>query len=526
MSMFSVHPYGGVGQIGANSTLFTLGDKKVLVDAGALFPLEEGLGVNILVPKYEDLEELDAIIITHGHEDHIGGIEVVQRKFPDATIYTSNFTAKMLRKKNIGKLAISIVNEKSLIHFGKWKFSPFYVDHSIPETFAATFWNEHEDQFIFFAPDFKINTGAGISSQFSFDRLKKMAGPFKHRMLFVDSTNILSEQLKTPAEQEVVEPLRKLFKESEGRIFATFFPSNVERLKTFLDLALEQGLMVSMIGRSMRFFLDLALETGYLKTMPRVSDVILPHKRSLILISGCQGDFNGSLRGAILDGQSKCKLKEKDIFIYSAKVIPGNEKKVALIFNKIVASNVALYNSDNYFTHVSGHAGRDDLKLLIQNLCPQVIVPIHTESHFLPAFRKWHESEFPEIEHVQFANGETLVVGSDGLEIERGEGVWEFNIVHDNGQIMDKDNLRDRRKLAESGIVSLAIQEKKNHPNYKFNFFGLPFHVEDQADFDAYIFSVVSSFKMPRDAKLIEKKVKEYFVSKYSFKPNVSVVLL
>ncbi|MBI2521520.1 MAG: ribonuclease J [Bdellovibrio sp.] len=524
--MFSVHPYGGVGQIGANSTLFTLANKKILIDAGALFPLEEGLGVNILVPKYEDLKQLDGIVITHGHEDHIGGLEVLLRKFPAVSIYTSNFTAKMLRKKNIEKHNITVVNESSIVSFGHWKFSPFYVDHSIPETFAAVLSNEHENCCIFFVPDFKINVAKGSNSAFSFERIRILAAKFKNKILFADSTNILSLQLKTPSEYELIAPLRKLFSQSEGRIIATFFPSNVERLKTFLDLAIENKLPVSLLGRSMKFFADLALETGHIRNIPKIADIILPHQRSLILASGCQGDFKGTLRGIILDDSTKLKLDSKDIFIYSAKVIPGNDKKVGLIFNKIIHSQASLYHSDNYTTHVSGHAGREDLNLLISNFCPQKIIPIHTESHFLPAFREWQKKEFPQVQHIEFSNGDTLVIDGDKYELKDSHENWQFNIIHDNGNLMDKHELRERRKLAENGVVSLAFLQKKGKPTYQFTFLGLPFAIEDRADFDAYIYSVLSNTKSPKDQKFIEKKVKEYFMEKYSFRPNVAVMIL
>ncbi len=529
--MFSVRPYGGVGQIGANSTLFTLGNKKILIDAGALFPLEEGLGVNVLVPKYEDLKQLDGIIITHGHEDHIGGLAVLLRKFPSVSVYTSKFTAKMLRKKNIEKRNIINVSDTSIISFGHWKFSPFYVDHSIPETFAAVLTNDHESSCIFFVPDFKINTAMGSKSHFSFEQIKKLSAKFKNKFLFVDSTNILSDQLKTPSEHELIQPLKKLFSQSEGKIIATFFPSNVERLKLFFDLAIEYKLPVSLLGRSMKTFADLALETGYIENTPTIAETILPHQRSLILISGCQGDFNGSLRGIILDENSKLKLTHKDLFIYSAKIIPGNHKKVGLIFNKIALSKTSLYHSDNYMTHVSGHAGRDDVKLLIQSFTPQAIIPIHTESYFIPAFKQWLQSEFPKIKTVNFSNGDTLTVrtegseGSNRFELRGGTEKWQFDIVHDNGQVMDKHELRERRKLAESGIVSLAILQKKGKPTYQFSFFGLPFAIQDHADFDAYIFSVLSTTKAPKDEKFMAKKVKEYFIDRYSFKPNVGVMI-
>ncbi|OFZ14306.1 MAG: hypothetical protein A2X86_05510 [Bdellovibrionales bacterium GWA2_49_15] len=523
--MYSVRPFGGVGQIGANSTLFTLGDKNILIDAGALFPLEEGLGVNILVPKYEDLKRLDGIIITHGHEDHIGGLEVLLSKFPAVSIYTSNFTAKMLRKKNIEKRNIIIVNESSIISFGHWKFSPFYLDHSIPETFAAVLMNDHENTCILFVTDFKINTIEGSKSNFSFVQLEKLSGRYKSKTLFADSTNILSEQLKTPSEFELIEPLRKLFSQSEGKIIATFFPSNVERLKIFMDLAIEYKLPVSLLGRAMKFFADLALETGYIKDIPKLSEAILPHQRSLILVSGCQGDFNGTLRGIILDESSKMKLTSKDTFIYSAKIIPGNDKKVGLIFNKIVQSGATLYHSENYFTHVSGHAGREDIRLLIDHFSPQAVIPIHTESHFLPAFKRWQQSEFPQIQHVQISNGDILLVEGERYEVQACQEKWQFNIVHDNGMVMDKHELRERRKLAESGIVSLSILQKKGLPAFKFTFFGLPFAIQDHADFDAYIFSVLANSKAPKDEKFMERKVKEYFIDKYSFKPNVTVMI-
>jgi len=527
--MFKIKPIGGVGQIGGNCTIIEFKSYRLLIDTGALFPLEEGLGVNILSPPYHSLGNIDFLILTHGHEDHIGTLNIFLKENPNAKVYTSNFTYQLLLKKGVRLKNFEIFDKDSTLILPGLDIWPVFVDHSIPETFGVFFNFSELDTSLFFVSDFKMNDEKSYSSNFERDKLKRLSQLSKLRLLFADNTNILSENKKTPAEEEIVPHLDDIFLKSSGRrIFATFFPSNIERFRNFLDLAKRHKLDVHLIGRSMQLFFHLARETNQISydgqlyfDLPKPSESY----RKLILVSGCQADYKSALRSMLFDEKAGRNFSSDDIFVYSAKIIPGNEKKVGNCFNKLAKFGVSIFNSESNFIHVSGHPGKEDLKELIDLTKPTDFVPIHNEYFFNDGFLKWFNDSFPNIKSHIIKNNDELIIEDGIIKYSESADSFLFDMVHDNGLILDRDGHRERRKISESGLVTVFIDSKKVD-RFKVKTFGFPFSGLNQIDIDLALSKGISSYKKSNNEEALLRPLKDFFIANFNHKPVIRIIYL
>lgn len=477
-TLFKITPLGGVGEIGSNMTLIESSDQIVVIDIGILFPNEDFFDINYLIPDFNfiDPAKFTDLIITHGHEDHIGALPHLIQKFPEITIWASKFAIKLIniRLKEHPVIAhIKEYTEDKIFTFNGFKVHPVHVNHSIPETMGLLIQSIHNEVSAFYVSDFKVDDITPYEKKFNFDKLIKLSKDSPIRLLMADSTNILSSG-KTESEFDLIFDLETIFKENtDRRLLATFFPSNVHRLQTFVHLAVKYNRQICCVGKSMISYMQAASACGILKDYENVfvnpdnSDLSDPSM--LILLSGCQGDFFGALKKVTHNEHPKIKVNEKDIFIFSSKTIPGNEKNVARIYNKIAEQKAKLITAHDKLIHASGHANPEDLKLLINAYKPTDYAPIHGESFFIQRHVEFINSEFPQIKTHSILNFHNLILSKSEVCTQKNEGLLPI-LIQSSGLPIERTKISERRKLATTGIVLISVFKNE----FRFSLKGIP----------------------------------------------------
>jgi ribonuclease J len=539
-TFLKIKPVGGVGQIGSNMTLLISTSDIVLIDAGILFPFEDFFDIDYLVPDLADIPTPTHLVITHGHEDHIGAVFHIIKTFPNIKITAPSFTASLIRKKleyNKTPHAISIYHDNETLDFNEFTIDPIHVNHSIPQTNSLLIRDKHKSIGIFFTSDFKIDFKTRYEKPFDFEKLIRLSKDLPQRILLADSTNITSSQLLTPSEEDLIPVFEDIFKNAENRIFITCFSSNIHRLMTFLDLAEKYEFKVVPHGRSMISYLKSAQEEGilvnYEKVVREPSSVKNTDINVIVLLSGCQGDFMGTFRRVAMGEDSTFKPRATDTFILSSKAIPGNEKKITQLTNRLSEIGCKVITAADKLVHVSGHPGKKDLTLLYEKFTPTDIVPIHGETLFLRAHVDYIKSTYPQASAHFLQNFDEIHIDrSLSLKIVQGEKK-EPLIIHGKHILLEREKISERRKLACNGVVflSLRINAFKNKiETHQHQFVGLPLFVTEQNDhFFKFISSQLSgfNFKDPERSKEdLRVAIRRYFDNIIGYKPMTYIHLL
>jgi ribonuclease J len=476
-NMLNVTPLGGVGQIGSNMTLIESAKSKIVVDCGILFPYEDFFGINYLIPDMNGLEGITDLIITHGHEDHIGAVAHFLEYFPYVKLHAPLFAAKLIHRK-LGHLKkekeISVYQSQSTIKIGDLLIDPIKVNHSIPDTYGIHFSVMNKIS-LFLISDFKVDHQTPYEHPFDFKKLNKVSKGFAKKVLLADSTNILSSQLKTPSEIEIKVPLAKIIRSESQNIFVTTFSSNVHRIQTLIDICSVEKIPVIAIGRSMKSYIETALDTGDLIATRKINFELSPDisqsKIKLFILSGCQADFRSALRRVITGNDKYIKAKKGDALIMSSKSIPGNEKKIGMLLNVASELGLNLYTAQNSKVHVSGHPGKEDLKELYDNYKPDIAVPIHGESYFIKQHQQFINDNYPEIDTPHLLNHSSLIFNQD-LSLRVKKNIKKDPvIIHGKGIELPKTIISERRKMANLGQIFISIYNKKN---IKLSVLGIP----------------------------------------------------
>ncbi len=471
--IFRITPLGGLRQIGSNMVLFQGPSDNVLVDSGLLFPNEDAFDINYLIP---DLTALPAtptdLVITHGHEDHIGAIQHIVEKFPEITLWATPFTAGVIRKKmnrNGGKHPIKVYPLGGKIVFKDFTFHSIQVNHSIPETQGMLVKDNEGQACAFYVSDFKVDSRTTYEPYFDFKRLVALSKDCSLRLLMADSTNILSRQARCTSEFQLINEFEDIIGSTKGRIFITLFASNVHRVQTILNACEKHRRPLVAHGMSVQSYIQTAVEEGILIGGDKIrtpEQVVGRDKSLVVLLSGCQGDFRGTLRRVAIGEDSSFKPTAEDTFVFSSRPIPGNEKKVGHLINTLVELGARVITPDDRLVHASGHACKDDLRDVYKTFAPTHAMPIHGETQFLKEHQDFVNKEFPTIKTFMGLNFDMLSVDSKlQVSLDKAKDAPKPIMIIGNGVSIDSSKISERRKIATQGLVAIAARMDNIHAN-------------------------------------------------------------
>jgi ribonuclease J len=462
-------PLGGAGEIGMNLNCYGYGPpdarRWIIVDCGVMFGREASTpGVDIMMPDIRFLEDnrqdVLGLVLTHGHEDHIGAVASLWPKLRCA-VYATPFTARLVSDKLEEAGLDGQVKLKAVPLSGSLKLGPFALEfisitHSIPEPNAIAIRTALGT--IVHSGDWKIDPDPQLGEVTNDAALRKL-GEEGVLALVCDSTNALVPG-QSGSEAEVSRALHRLIGTLKGRIAVTAFASNVARLNSIAQAARAHGREIVLVGRAMRHMVEAARDTGYLKDFPRVwaeeDSQRLPHDRVLYLCTGSQGEPRAALARIAAGEHSSVILGEGDCVIFSSRIIPGNELAIFELQNQLAALGVAVITERDHFVHVSGHPARDELAQMYAWVKPRIAVPVHGElRHMSEHARFARELQVPVAIVVE--NGQMLRLAPGTAEIIDQAPVGR---LHLDGNILvheDDGFARARRSLSLAGFIGVTL---------------------------------------------------------------------
>ena len=464
-----VIPLGGLHEIGKNTCVFEYGDDLMLVDAGLAFPSDGMHGVNVVLPDTSYLREnhkrIRGMIVTHGHEDHIGGIPYHLKNFNIPVIYgpklaLSMLTGKMEEAGVTDRTTLQTVSPRDVVHVGQhFKVEFIRNTHSIADSFTLAITTPVG--VVVFTGDFKFDHTPVDGEVFDVQRLAHY-GEQGILCLFSDSTNAELPGF-TPPERAVFPNLDRHFAKAEGRVIVTTFASSVHRVSMVLELAMKHGRKVGLLGRSMLNVIAKARELGYMRCPDELFVPIkqirdLPDREVVLLMTGSQGEPLAALSRISRGEHPQVQVKSSDTIIFSASPIPGNTISVVNTIDRLMMLGAKVVYGKGEGIHVSGHGSQEDQKLMLALTRPKFFVPVHGEHRMLVCHSKTAQSMgVPGDNMLIIDNGDVVELTPDS--IRRGEAVKagiELLDASRNG-IVDARVLKERQQLAEDGVITLLV---------------------------------------------------------------------
>ena len=459
-------PLGGLGEIGKNMNIIRYGDDMILLDAGLMFPDEEMLGVDLVIPDItyilENQQCLKAIVLTHGHEDHIGALPYILKKL-SVPVYGTKLTLGILegrlKENGVDSGNLRVVTPGDSVNSGCFNIGFIRVNHSIPDSVGLSI--KTPIGMIVHTGDFKFDYTPIDNKMTDFRRFADL-GNRGVLLLMADSTNSEKEG-HTPSEKSVGAAFDREFSTATGRIIIATFSSNVHRIQQAIDTAVKYKRKVAILGRSMVNVVNISLEIGYIHapegTIIDVDEINnFTANRIVIVTTGSQGEPMSALTRMSMSDHRKVGIVPGDKVIISATPIPGNEKFVTKIVDNLLRLGANVVYSRSEGIHVSGHASREELKLMHNLIRPKFFIPVHGEYHHLVTHAKLAEELGMPKENIfvgengnifEFTRDSGKIVGrvTSGVVMVDGLGVGDVgNIV-----------LRDRRQLSQDGILIVVI---------------------------------------------------------------------
>jgi ribonuclease J len=459
-------PLGGTGEIGKNLNLVRCDGEALIIDCGISFPGEDLPGVDLVIPDPEYLlsvrDELQAILLTHGHEDHVGALPYLLPRLGELPIYGTPLTLALIEQKLRERrlnAALNPVTPGTPFQVGGITVEPIRVTHSIPDCVAYAL--RTAEGIVVFTGDFKFDHTPVDGERTDFNHLARL-GDEGVLLLLSDSTNA-ERSGWTPSESAVSDSYYTLFANAQGRILITTFASNIHRLQQAIDMAQLYGRKVVVLGRRMEQNVDIAVQRGYL----RVESGVLISARQiddyspdqiLVLTTGSQGEPLSALSQIAADEYPRLKISPGDTVILSATPIPGNESLVWRTVNRLVRLGAKVYHDGIAPVHVSGHASQEELKLMISLLKPRYLAPVHGEPrHQAAYFELARQMGYRDDQMFMLENGAVLRIENGVATL--GEKVPAGRLLIEEGVEggVPESLIRDRRHIAEEGILVALI---------------------------------------------------------------------
>jgi ribonuclease J len=504
-------PLSGVEEIGMNLNLFYYKGKWLIVDMGIGFGEADKIpGADVMVPDPSFLKSIEndivGLVITHAHEDHLGAIQYLFKKFRFPQIYTSNFTAEFLLRKLSEYKLENRVNIKRLklgsnLQIGPFDIALFELNHSVPEMNALVFNTKYGK--IVHSGDWRFDDAPVIGRADDYEALAKM-GEGGVTALICDSTNIFNKG-ESGSEGTLQKKLISLIKEKKNLVVVSSFASNVGRLVSIMKAAKEANRKLLILGSSMHRMIEVAKKSNFI---PSYFDEISPeefkkYKRKdvLILATGSQGEDRAAIARMTFRNHPHIKLLKGDTIIFSSKIIPGNEKKIFAITNELATQEIEIITEKDHEVHVSGHPTQKDLAKLYGLLKPKYAIPVHGEA--------WHIREHAKLaldwgakESVSLNNGDCLLIGK---ELEKVGKVPVKFLAVDGKRLVPTDShiLKERNMLANSGFIYITLAIDKSARIIEGPIIDAPGLLSDHEndiymEIEELVYEVVSKYAGPR----------------------------
>lgn len=472
-SAVTITPYGGLGEIGMNCMLVETQTSAILIDCGLMFSELDHFGVEFVIPNFSHLiakkDKIRAIFATHGHEDHIGAIPFAMKAGIRAPIYASHFTSLMVRERlkeagHESTVPIRIMHPGSVIEAGDLKVTPANVNHSIIDAYAL--FIDTPIGKIVHTGDFKLDASPHFGDVMEWDAFKK-AGEEGVLLLMSDSTNVERENTDIQ-DADISIKMEELLRSAKGLILVSMFSSNVGRMANILKVAEKMGKKIALTGRSMEQNVRLAMEHGAI-SFPRDSMIDIAdidqydRDRVIVFSTGCQGEPRSALNRIARNEHAHVSLSEDDLVILSSSQIPGNDVAISRLINELFRRGAKVLYDAIEDVHTSGHATRPELKKMIEMVKPRFFIPIHGEyRHLIHHAELAVECGVADERVCVIQNGEAVEL--DGEQIRFVEEVTELRLLVNgrDGVEVTKDLLRDRRRLAETGVVVCMIARERD----------------------------------------------------------------
>jgi ribonuclease J len=473
VSKIEIIPLGGIGEFGMNCMGIRYRDEMIVVDAGMGFPEESPYGVDISIPNFDFLEEyrddLTAIILTHGHEDHVGALAYILKKF-NVPVYGSRFTLALAEKRleefrMLDDVLMHRVEAGQTIEVGCFKVEFIHASHSLVDCFSLAIHTPIGT--LIHTGDYKIDDTPVIGDPYDLKTLKRI-GDEGVLALLCDSTNATVPG-RTPSERAVIPAFEEIFEQTEGRLIVATFSSSMHRLQIIINLAHEFGRKLCVLGRSMQRNVEVAEEQGLLK-IPYGTMVDLGDSRALdddqivYLVTGSQGESRAALWNMATSTHRGLEIEKGDTVVLSARIIPGNEKAISRLIGHLYKRGANIIEERRRLVHVSGHASQEDIKIMVETSQPKFVVPIHGEYRMLfrqKEFIRNHVAGYTDDNIILIENGDVLEIDEFAAKVVEKHEMHKTFIDEESLGEIEYDVIRERKKLAYGGAISLVVTVEK-----------------------------------------------------------------
>jgi len=547
--MLKVIPLGGLGEIGLNMMALEHDGYILVIDAGLMFPEEYMPGVDMVIPDFtylrENREKVRAIILTHGHEDHIGAMPFLLKEI-DVPVLGTSFTIELLKEKLkehefLNKAQLEKVSAGETRQIGPFSVEFIHVNHSIVDGVGLAI--NTPEGIIVHSGDFKIDY-TPVDGLFT--DLNRFAhyGETGVLAFFSDSTNVEKEGF-TLSESDVRNTLEEIFMHCEGRLIVAVFASNINRIRQVIDLAVEFNRKVAFSGRSMKTNVKIAVNEGIL-VLPEEVEIgekatrLLPDDQVTIITTGTQGEPMSSLTRMAQHRHKDISIKKGDTVILSSRFIPGNEKAITSTINSLYRMGAEVIYEKVSDIHTSGHAHKEELKLMLNLVKPGYFMPVHGEyRHLVKHIQLAEEAGIPRDNCLLAENGDTICFedgkASIGEKVQSGRVLVDGKGVGDVGELV----LRDRRRLSGDGMVIalLAVDEHTGELVYGPEIISRGFVFEDQSGFiledaKAVVMEVLDEIESPAHIDWtevgpdIKRRLKRFFFKVIERSPMILPIII
>ncbi|MDQ1592290.1 MAG: ribonuclease [Pyrinomonadaceae bacterium] len=466
-------PLGGVGEFGMNCMAVRYGDEMIIVDAGMGFPEESAYGVDVCVPDFDFLDEyrehITAIVLTHGHEDHLGALPYILKKF-NVPVYASHYTvglaeSKLTEHDLLNDVLIHRVEPRDVVNIGVFKVEFIRASHSLIDCFSLAITTPVGT--IIHTGDYKVDETPVIGEPIDLRTLRRY-GQEGVLALLSDSTNATVPG-RTPSERAVIPAFEEIFDEAEGRIIVAAFASSIHRLQIVFDVAQQFDRKVCVLGRSMLKNVEIAERLGYLDVheneMVSLNEARkMPDDEIVYLITGSQGEPRAVLAQLASQSYKGLSIEEGDTVVLSARIIPGNERAISRLIGDIYKRGGNIIDEKRRLIHVSGHASQEDIRIMTEAVRPKFVVPIHGEYRMLYRHKEFVKNHlgYADENVIMIENGDVLELSADRATVIEKRDVGRTFIDDSGFEEIGRETVRERKQMAYDGVLTpiLTLNEE------------------------------------------------------------------